>query len=639
MAKKVDSFPISAKWVYIYSLSGVNLKATNGQIFSLPSGFFALSRDEIQKFFTNNYITVEYDDEDVGFTLFCYDFAVVGIQPASDITMAGLVQVSSDTNLQVKKIVGSADEIKALIDSISGALAGIDTKVDVIGDNSTASNSFLSDLRDSLSGLAVVVGGMSSAQVDGNSSLSGIDTKVDAIGGNTTAANALLSDLKTELIKVYTVCETIANADPDTVLVEMDENIGKIQDNTVAGNSLLTDLKTSLASLASVLDEINSMLSNVNSHASSLDIAVDAIGGNTTAANSLLQNIKDEITKLFEYLDDTSVSSINTFVDAIGGNTTAANSLLSDLKDELTKVYTVCQSILEKGVDSTVTDIDTKVDAIGASVVALNTTASGSKDELTKIYTACQTITTNQGSISSALAGVDTKIDTIGSSIVALNTTVSNVHTELLNVGVTQDNILSSLNTLKSNMYPSVSPLNFYHISDFFYGTQYDGYSYEHVIVISDITGSSVVPDEISCRFLGYSLPYPVRVTVDSHTSSALFFKPVRFRFFYRSVSGSLIPLTESGTSNDAIFDFFYIKGGKKYCFEVNLFSDVVTPGVLDFGNVSDTSGTFWADNSKEVGFIPYDSSCYCNFFESEGFTYSCIRLVRFEFVSLVPVT
>ena len=389
MAKKVDSFPISAKWVYIYSLSGVNLKATNGQIFSLPSGFFALSRDEIQKFFTNNYITVEYDDEDVGFTLFCYDFAVVGIQPASDITMAGLVQVSSDTNLQVKKIVGSADEIKALIDSISGALAGIDTKVDVIGDNSTVSNSFLSDLRDSLSGLAVVVGGMSSSQVDGNSSLSGIDTKVDAIGGNTTAANALLSDLKTELIKVYTVCETIANADPDTVLVEMDENIGKIQDNTVAGNSLLTDLKTSLASLASVLDEINSMLSNVNSHASSLDIAVDAIGGNTTAANSLLQNIKDEITKAYTACEsliaagqgvgndslsaidgdlntlNTSVSSINTFVDAIGGNTTAANSLLSDLKDELTKVYTVCQSILEKGVDSTVTDIDTKVDAIG----------------------------------------------------------------------------------------------------------------------------------------------------------------------------------------------------------------------------------------------------------------------------------
>ena len=199
MAKKTDSFPISAKWVYIYSLSGVNLKATNGQIFSLPSGFFALSRDEIQKFFTNNYITVEYDDEDIGFTLFCYDFAVVGIQPASDITMAGLVQVSSDTNLQVKKIVGSNDEIKALVDTISGVLS-------------------------SLSGV-----------------VSDTDTKVDVIGGNTTAANALLSDLKDELTKVYTVCETIANADPDTVLVEMDENIGKIQDNTVAGNSLLTD--------------------------------------------------------------------------------------------------------------------------------------------------------------------------------------------------------------------------------------------------------------------------------------------------------------------------------------------------------------------------------------------------------------
>ena len=429
MAKKVDSFPISAKWVYIYSLSGVNLKATNGQIFSLPSGFFALSRDEIQKFFTNNYITVEYDDEDVGFTLFCYDFAVVGIQPASDITMAGLVQVSSDTNLQVKKIVGSNDEIKALVDTISGVLS-------------------------SLSGV-----------------VSDTDTKVDVIGGNTTAANALLSDLKTELTRVYTVCETIANADPDTVLVEIDENIGKIQDNTLVGNSLLTDLKTALGSLASVVTVINSLVSNLDYHASNLDTAVDAIGGNTTAANSLLQNIKDEITKAYTACEsliagqgvgnsslsaidgnldtlNTSVSSINTFVDAIGANSTAANSLLSDLKDELTKVYTVCQSILEKGVDSTVTDIDTKVDAIGASVVALNTTASGSKDELIKIYTACQTITTNQAAISTALAGLDTKVDVIGASIVAMNTTVSNIHTEILNVGVTEDNILSGVNAI-----------------------------------------------------------------------------------------------------------------------------------------------------------------------------------------------
>lgn len=482
MAKKVDSFPISAKWVYIYSLSGVNLKATNGQIFSLPSGFFALSRDEIQKFFTNNYITVEYDDEDVGFTLFCYDFAVVGIQPASDITMAGLVQVSSDTNLQVKKIVGSNDEIKALVDSISGALS-------------------------SLSGV-----------------VSDTDTKVDVIGGNTTAANALLSDLKDELIKVYTVCETIANADPDTVLVEMDENVGKIYDNTVAGNSLLTDLKTALGSLSSTVVVINSMLANIDSHASNIDVAIDAIGGNTTAANSLLQNIKDEITKAYTACEsliagqgvensslsaidgnldtlNTSVSSINTFVDAIGGNTTAANSLLSDLKDELTKVYTVCQSILEKGVDSTVTDIDTKVDAIGASVVALNTTASGSKDELTKIYTACQTITTNQGSISSVLAGLDTKVDAIGASIVAMNTTVSNIHTELLNIGVTEDNILSGVNAISQkcdsildSFVGSVSCASFLRVGSVYVpsGGSYDAFMFSSSPVLSAGDGFSI---------------------------------------------------------------------------------------------------------------------------------------------------
>ena len=78
-------YPVTAKWIYIYSVFGCSIISTNDNIsFSIPAGFFALNREEIEQYFTNNYVTFDVNDSDSSFTFFCYDFAINSVQPLSD---------------------------------------------------------------------------------------------------------------------------------------------------------------------------------------------------------------------------------------------------------------------------------------------------------------------------------------------------------------------------------------------------------------------------------------------------------------------------------------------------------------------------------------------------------------------------
>lgn len=103
---------LNAKWVYIFSLRGVLLEATNNQIFQVPSGFFALSRDEIQQYFTNNYVTIHYYENDT-FDAFCYDFTINSVQPLSDNVTPAILNFSSQMSQQLNAILQVVNTVSA----------------------------------------------------------------------------------------------------------------------------------------------------------------------------------------------------------------------------------------------------------------------------------------------------------------------------------------------------------------------------------------------------------------------------------------------------------------------------------------------------------------------------------------------
>lgn len=86
MAQVRKDYPLSGRWIYVNTFLGCAIVATNGKVLNVPAGFFALNRDEIQEYFTNNYLTVVYDDSDSYFNVFSYDFAINSVQPLSDLT-------------------------------------------------------------------------------------------------------------------------------------------------------------------------------------------------------------------------------------------------------------------------------------------------------------------------------------------------------------------------------------------------------------------------------------------------------------------------------------------------------------------------------------------------------------------------
>ena len=93
----IKTYPMSGKWIYIFSTTGCSLVSTNSAVsFKIPAGFFALNRDEIQQYFSNNYLTVNVDDTDILFECFSYDFVINSVQPLSDVTSSMILQILSD---------------------------------------------------------------------------------------------------------------------------------------------------------------------------------------------------------------------------------------------------------------------------------------------------------------------------------------------------------------------------------------------------------------------------------------------------------------------------------------------------------------------------------------------------------------
>ena len=74
-------FVCSGKWIYINAPSGCSIVSINDNVkYSIPSGFYALNRDEIQEYLSNNYLSFEYADGS-DLNVFSSDFAINGILP------------------------------------------------------------------------------------------------------------------------------------------------------------------------------------------------------------------------------------------------------------------------------------------------------------------------------------------------------------------------------------------------------------------------------------------------------------------------------------------------------------------------------------------------------------------------------
>ena len=108
-----NNFNLTGKWFFINCSKTVTLVATNNDEIVLQAGFYAFSRDELQEYFTNNYVTVEYSESDSVFRAFCLDFVINGISllPAPDAT-TDLSTIESDL-----------DSIKSGLSSLSTLVA------------------------------------------------------------------------------------------------------------------------------------------------------------------------------------------------------------------------------------------------------------------------------------------------------------------------------------------------------------------------------------------------------------------------------------------------------------------------------------------------------------------------------------
>lgn len=106
------TYPVTARWIYIYTVYGCSIISTNDNLrFDIPSGFFAVNRDEIENYFSNNYISLDVVDEDTSFSFFCYDFAINSVQPLSDsVTPLILSEMSA-----VKSYVISLENLSRII--------------------------------------------------------------------------------------------------------------------------------------------------------------------------------------------------------------------------------------------------------------------------------------------------------------------------------------------------------------------------------------------------------------------------------------------------------------------------------------------------------------------------------------------
>lgn len=211
MAKVSKSFPVSAKWVYVFSIGGVTLIATNGQRFTIPAGFYALSRDEIQSYFTNNYVTIEYDDGDLGFSFFCYDFTINGVQPASDVTVIGMMQQLSGIASELIEINATADNIASNVadslpvisaikintDSLVTSLSSLIEKVDSVGGDVSAIKTVL----DSIASMSSVIGSDVSLM---KSDLSTIDSTVTGIAADLSLVKTDVSEIDTAVSGIKT---------------------------------------------------------------------------------------------------------------------------------------------------------------------------------------------------------------------------------------------------------------------------------------------------------------------------------------------------------------------------------------------------------------------------------------------------
>ncbi len=126
----LKTFPLSGEWIYVYTVKGVSLISTNStDEFLIPAGFFALSRSQIQRYFTNNYLTFKVDKNDSYFTCFSYDFVINSVQPLSDTTTAVIaMDTSKIVNELVKSSVFQESSSNSLIE-IKGDISNLSTQI------------------------------------------------------------------------------------------------------------------------------------------------------------------------------------------------------------------------------------------------------------------------------------------------------------------------------------------------------------------------------------------------------------------------------------------------------------------------------------------------------------------------------
>lgn len=115
----VRQVALNAKWLYIFSMQGVKLEATNNELMSIPSGFFAFSRDELQQYFSNNYVTIHYYNSDTYFDVFCYDFTINSVNPLSDNVTPAILNFSSQMSQQLNQLITMVNSINSGVNLIA----------------------------------------------------------------------------------------------------------------------------------------------------------------------------------------------------------------------------------------------------------------------------------------------------------------------------------------------------------------------------------------------------------------------------------------------------------------------------------------------------------------------------------------
>ena len=209
MAKVSKSFPVSAKWVYVFSIGGVTLIATNGQRFTIPAGFYALSRDEIQSYFTNNYVTIEYDDGDLGFSFFCYDFTINGVQPASDVTVIGMMQQLSGIASELIEINATADNIASNVADSLPVISAIKINTDSLVTSLSSLVEKVESVGGDVSAIKTVLDAISSDVSLMKSDLSTIDSTVTDIASDLSLVKTDVSEIDTAVSDIKTNSDSI----------------------------------------------------------------------------------------------------------------------------------------------------------------------------------------------------------------------------------------------------------------------------------------------------------------------------------------------------------------------------------------------------------------------------------------------